>query len=97
MAIKGGGYADGYEISADFEWMVRVLCRGGVKARYLPRTMVRMRIGGRSTAGLRAMLALNRENVRAERANGYSSCLAMMAPKYFIKAAGLLHPGAKRF
>ena len=43
------------------------------------------------------MLALNRENVRAERANGYFSCLAMMAPKYFIKAAGLLRPGAKRF
>ena len=97
VAGRFGGYSTDYEISADFEWMVRVLCRGGVKARYLPRTMVRMRVGGRSTAGAKAMLSLNRENVRAERANGYWSCLAMMAPKYFIKAAGLVRPDADRF
>ena len=86
---KYGGYRLGYDISADFEWMVRVLCRARIRAQYLPRCMVTMRLGGRSTSGLRAMLRLNRENVRANRENGYFCCLAMMVPKYFYKILGM--------
>ena len=83
-----GVYKLGYDISADFEWMVRTLCRGRVRAKYLPRCMVTMRLGGKSTAGLRAMVKLNRENVRANRENGYFCCLAMMLPKYAYKIWG---------
>lgn len=85
-----GMYRTDYAISADFEWMVRVFCRGGVVRRYLPRCFVRMRLGGKSTAGFRAMLQLNRENVRANRANGYFSVLPMMLPKYFYKILGYI-------
>jgi hypothetical protein len=59
-----------------------------VKTRYLPRSIVTMRLGGKSTAGLRAMLRLNRENVRANRENGYFCVLPMMLPKYFFKIWG---------
>lgn len=83
-----GGYRLGYEISADFEWMVRVLCRGGIRMKYLPRCMVTMRLGGKSTAGLKAMYRLNVENVRANRENGYFCCLPMMLPKYLFKVLG---------
>lgn len=85
---KFGYYKLGYKISADFEWMTRSFCRGGIKARYLPRCIVTMRLGGKSTAGLKAMLELNRENVRANRENGYFCCLPMMLPKYFYKILG---------
>lgn len=85
-----GGYKLGYDISADFEWMVRLLCRSRVKSRYLPRSIVTMRLGGKSTAGLKAMLKLNRENVRANRENGYFCCLPMMLPKYFFKIWGYI-------
>ena len=85
-----GGYKLGYDISADFEWMVRLLCRSRVKARYLPRSIVTMRLGGKSTAGLKAMVKLNRENVRANRENGYFCCLPMMLPKYFFKIWGYI-------
>lgn len=85
-----GGYKLGYDISADFEWMVRLLCKARVKARYLPRSIVTMRLGGKSTAGLKAMLKLNRENVRANRENGYFCCLPMMLPKYFFKIWGYI-------
>ena len=85
-----GGYKLGYDISADFEWMVRVLCRGKTAAKYIPRCLVTMTLGGKSTAGWRALLRLNRENVRANRANGYVCCLPMMLPKYAYKAAGYL-------
>lgn len=85
-----GGYKLGYDISADFEWMVRLLCKARVKTRYLPRSIVTMRLGGKSTAGLKAMLKLNRENVRANRENGYFCCLPMMLPKYFFKIWGYI-------
>jgi hypothetical protein len=85
-----GGYKLGYDISADFEWMVRLLCKAHVKARYLSRPIVTMRLGGKSTAGLKAMLKLNRENVRANRENGYFCCLPMMLPKYFFKIWGYI-------
>ena len=85
---KHGGYSLGYDISADFEWMVRVFCKARIRAKYLPRCMVTMRLGGKSTAGLRAMLKLNCENVRANRENGFFSCFAMMLPKYFYKILG---------
>ncbi|MCQ2395751.1 MAG: glycosyltransferase [Kiritimatiellae bacterium] len=87
---KFGGYKLGYDISADFEWMTRVLCRHRIKAKYLPRCMVTMRLGGKSTAGLKAMLKLNQENVRANRENGYFCCLPMMLPKYAYKILGYL-------
>lgn len=83
-----GTYKLGYEISADFEWMVRVLCRGKIRTRYLNRCMVTMRLGGKSTAGLKAMIKLNAENVRANRENGYFSLFIMMMPKYFYKILG---------
>ena len=87
---KYGGYKLGYDISADFEWMVRILCKAKIRAKYLPRCMVTMRLGGKSTAGLKAMLKLNRENVRANRENGYFCCLPMMLPKYAYKILGYL-------
>jgi len=86
---KLGLYKTDYRISADFELMVRYFCRAGIRTRYLPRTVVRMTPGGLSTAGLRAMMKLNRENVRANRENGYFCSFAMMLPKYFYKVLGL--------
>lgn len=87
---KHGPYKLGYDISADFEWMVRILCRARIRAKYLPRCLVTMRLGGKSTAGLKAMWRLNCENVRANRENGYFCCLPMMVPKYFYKILGYL-------
>ena len=90
---KHGGYKLGYDISADFEWMVRILCRARIRTKYLPRCLVTMRLGGKSTAGLKAMLRLNRENVRANRENGYFCCLPMMLPKYLYKILGYVRKG----
>lgn len=86
--VASGGYRTDYRISADFEWMTRLLCRQGLKAKYLPRCFVTMRLGGASTGGLRSLIRLNCENVRANRANGYFCCLPMMLPKYAYKVLG---------
>lgn len=87
-----GLYKTDYRISADFELMVRYFCRAGVRTRYLPRCVVKMTPGGLSTSGIRSKMLLNRENVRAERENGYCSCFAMMLPKYAFKVVGVLFP-----
>lgn len=86
--IASGGYRTDYRISADFEWMTRLLCRQRIAARYLPRCFVVMRLGGASTGGLRALVRLNCENVRANRENGFFCCLPMMLPKYIYKVLG---------
>ncbi len=83
-----GGYKLGYDISADFEWMIRVFCMARIQAKYLPRCMVTMRLGGKSTGGLKKMYRLNVENVRANRENGFFCCLPMMLPKYLFKIWG---------
>ncbi len=85
-----GGYRLGYQISADFELMVRYLCRNRLKAVYLPESVVKMRMGGKSTKNWRANVLLNVENVRANRENGYWSCLPMMLPKYLFKIWGFI-------
>lgn len=82
---KLGPYKLGYKISADFELMVRYLCKARIKSKYLNKCLVIMRTGGMSTRNWRSNLLLNQENVRANRANGYFSCLPMMLPKYAFK------------
>ena len=90
-----GGYKLGYRISADFELMVRFLCRNGIKAAYVPTCAVKMRMGGASTKDWHANLTLNVENVRANRENGYFCCLPMMVPKYAFKIWGFVFRGKK--
>lgn len=85
-----GPYKTDYRISADFELMTRYLCRNRISAGYLDACLVRMRMGGKSTRNWRANVVLNAENVRANRANGYFSCFAMMLPKYLFKIWGFV-------
>lgn len=62
---KAGAYSMNYKIAADFEMFVRLLI--GEKARYtwIDKVLVRMRLGGVSTAGIAQSIFLNREIVRA--------------------------------
>ena len=89
---KLGFYKLGYDIAADYELLVRYLRKAGVKARYLDLSLVRMRMGGKSTRGWRSNLKLNQEIVRANRENGYFCCLPMLLPKYLFKIFEFILP-----
>ena len=78
---RHGLYKLGYDIAADYELLVRYLRKAGVTARYIAGSVVRMRMGGKSTRGWRSNLKLNQEIVRANRENGYFCCLPMMLRK----------------
>ncbi len=80
-----GGYKLNYRIAADYELLVRYLKRNALRTRYVNKAFVVMRMGGISTSGWRSTLLLNKENVRANRENGYFTCLPMMMPKYAFK------------
>ncbi len=85
-----GNYRTDYRIASDFEFVVRAFAKAGISYVHLPEMLVRMRIGGVSTGGLKAKLTINRECLRACRENGIYSNSLMIASKYPMKLAGLL-------
>ena len=89
---RHGLYKLGYDIAADYELLVRYLRKAGVTARYIAGSVVRMRMGGKSTRGWRSNLKLNQEIVRANRENGYFCCLPMLLPKYLFKIFEFILP-----
>ena len=88
-----GGYSLDYRICADFELELRYLYLAELKAAYLPECVVVMRMGGMSTAGWRSNIVINREDLRALRANGVWSCLPLIYLKYLFKIWGFVFRG----
>lgn len=65
-----GMYKTDYRISADYEYMIRILKDGKVKLSYIPEVLIKMAHGGTSTNGLGAYLAGLKEGHRALKENG---------------------------
>jgi glycosyltransferase involved in cell wall biosynthesis len=82
---QAGPFATDYRIAGDFEWIARAFHRGALRYRYLPEVLVRMRSGGVSTGGWRNTIILNREVMRALRANGIRTSWLKLLSKYPIK------------
>lgn len=87
---KFGYYSLDYKICADFEMMLRLFWKHGIRARYLPICTTVMRTGGLSTAGLHSNRQINQEDLRALKAHGYWSCLPLIYLKYFFKIWGFV-------
>lgn len=85
-----GGYSLDYRICADFELELRYLYLAKLRAVYLPECVVVMRTGGASTSGWRSTVEINREDMRALRANGVWSCLPLIYLKYLFKIWGFV-------
>ena len=88
-----GGYSLDYRICADFELELRYLGLAKLRAAYLPECVVIMRMGGASTASWRSNVVINREDLRALRANGVWSCLPLIYLKYLFKIWGFVLKG----
>ena len=87
-----GLYKLGYEIAADYELLIRYLRMAKLKTRYLNESLVRMRMGGKSTRGWHSFVTLNKEIVRGNRENGYFCCFPMLLPKYLFKVFEFILP-----
>lgn len=66
---KYGTYALHLRYAADYEFMLRVIHKHGIKLAYLPEMIVRMRVGGASNASLKNRIKANREDRLAWKMN----------------------------
>lgn len=87
-----GLFSLNYRIAADFEMLVRLFHRGGASYVHVARPIVKMRMGGVSTGGLRQSWRLNREIVTACRSNGIWTALPLVLLKIPAKFLEILRP-----
>ena len=67
---RWGYYDTDFQISADYDAMLRWLVKGRLKLAYIPEVLVKMRVGGESNRSLERILKKTREDYRAIRKNG---------------------------
>lgn len=67
---KYGSFDTSFDVSADFELMLRFIEKYGARVKYIPRIMVKMRQGGESTGSIKNIIKGNKNIVRAFRKNG---------------------------
>lgn len=80
-----GKFDTSYAICADFELMLRLFVVHKVSYRFIPHTLVKMRVGGISTGGLKSTIRINKEMLRACRSQGIRTHLLLIYAKYPIK------------
>lgn len=75
---KFGGFDTNYRIAADYEWMLRLLWRQGVRADYVPNVLVRMRTGGLSNSSLFSLFRKSCEDFAVLRHNEIGASKALV-------------------
>jgi glycosyltransferase involved in cell wall biosynthesis len=80
-----GLYSNEYQISADYEFFVRMLYVHKLKFSRLNNVLVRMRNGGISTSGMKSLLKLNMEIVTACKKNGMYTNFFILLFKFPLK------------
>lgn len=86
-----GFYSLDFKISSDYEMFVRLLLVHKLNFSIMNTVIVRMRMGGVSTADMESRLVLNREIVRACRRNGVYTNLLFVLSKIPFKVMELIY------
>jgi len=84
-----GAFDSAYRLAGDFELMLRLIERHGIRVGYIPRPLVRMRVGGRANT-VRGVLRGNREILRAFAANGLKPAPGFFWRKPLVKVGQFL-------
>ena len=90
---KYGLFKTDYMIAADYELIARFLVKNKVSYSYIPKVLVKMRVGGASTEGLKSNWILNREILRACKENYIDTNIIKVLSKYPKKLMGLVIKG----
>ncbi len=80
-----GKYSLEYKIAADYDMMVRFFYNHGIKAKYIKKDFVTMRMGGASTRSIKNRLLISLEDVKACRNNGLYTNIIFICLKYLVK------------
>ncbi len=86
---KYGLFKTDYKIAADYELLTRFLAKNKLNYSYIKEPIVKMRIGGASTSGIKSNYILNKEIIRACRENGIKTNWIKVLSKYPKKILGL--------
>ncbi len=68
--IDYGSYRVDFQISSDYELLIRMLYANRLQTKYIDRVLVKMRLGGKSNASMRNRLLANHEDRLAWEVNG---------------------------
>lgn len=82
---KYGLFNTDFRIAADYEICIRFLYKYGISLSYLPRVLVKMRLGGRSNATFSGLLLKSAEDFRAWKSNGLKASPATIILKNAMK------------
>lgn len=85
LVERCGYYQNHYYTAADYEFMARYLYKNKVSAYYLPKLIVKMRMGGQSNSGLRQRLRANRRDYLAMKKNDIPFAFFVSILKPLIK------------
>ncbi len=88
---RSGLFKTDYKIASDFELMARFLAKDRISSAYIPKVMVRMRMGGLSTRSLMSNWIISQEIVRACTENGIKTNIAKVLSKYLTKVFQLVN------
>jgi glycosyltransferase involved in cell wall biosynthesis len=67
-----------YKISADYDFMLRVLKDNSLKFAYLPKVITKMRLGGASNRSLKNIVTKSKEDYRAIKSNNVGNFLTLI-------------------
>lgn len=90
-----GPYKLGYRIGADFDMLVRLLLIHRCRYRIVNRSLVRMRLGGVSTAGMASVMTSTREMLRSLKENGIYTNVLFVSLRLPVKLLQLVGVKAK--
>lgn len=87
---KYGCFDISFDVSADFELMLRFIEKHKLSNLYIPHTFVRMRVGGESTGSIKNILQGNKNVLRAFDKNGFKAPAFYMLRRLTPKALNLI-------
>lgn len=87
---KYGAFDITFDLSADFELMLRLIEKYHICIKYVDRYMVKMRVGGESTGSIQNIIKGNKNIIKAFKKNGVSVSLFYPIIRLFPKAVNLM-------
>lgn len=85
-----GGFDLSFKIAADYDSILRYFSQPGFRARYLPETLVKMKLGGISNGSLKGIVQKTKEDMKALQKNGVSFPWLVIALKNISKVKQFL-------
>jgi glycosyltransferase len=73
-----GPFDSRLRIAADYDFMLRLLSQPGIKVAYIPKVLIKMRLGGASNRSISAMIRKSREDLIALRKHRVGGLVALV-------------------